>query len=257
MADWNPGQYLRFEDERTRPSADLLARVPLAGARRCVDVGCGPGNSTERVAGRFPEAQVSGIDSSPAMIEAARRRLPDLAFETADLLAWEPRERFDLIFANAVFQWVPDHARLLPRLAGYLEAGGCLAAQMPNNMAEPSHRLMREVAEGGPWAGRLAAAAGAREEIGSFEAYYTWLRGAGCRVDLWQTTYVHPLDGASAIAEMFKSTGLRPFLDPLAPEERDAYLARYVAEIAKAYPAQTDGKVLLRFPRLFFVAQRI
>jgi trans-aconitate 2-methyltransferase len=257
MADWNPGQYLKFEDERTRPSADLLARVPLARARACVDVGCGPGNSTALVAARFPEARVIGVDSSPAMIAKARQRLPDLAFETADVLAWEPAGRFDLIFANAVFQWVPDHGRLLARLAGFLDAGGCLAVQVPNNLDEPSHRLMREVAGDGPWAGTLAAAAGAREEIAPFEAYYAWLREAGCRVDLWQTTYVHPLDGAAAIAEWFKSTGLRPYLDPLAPDEQEAYLARYVAAVAQAYPEQSDGKVLLRFPRLFFVAQRL
>jgi trans-aconitate 2-methyltransferase len=256
VADWSPGQYLKFEDERTRPSIDLLARVPLAGARRCVDIGCGPGNSTELIAARFPDADVSGLDSSPAMISKARERLPSLAFETADIQIWAPVERYDLIFANAVFQWVPDHATLLPRLAGLLNPGGCLAVQMPNNMDEPSHRLMREVAAAGPWAGTLAAAAGAREEIGSFEDYYAWLCTAGCRVDIWQTTYVHALAGAAAIVEWFKSTGLRPYLDPLAPEEREGYLARYLAAIGQAYPEQSDGKVLLRFPRLFFVAQR-
>lgn len=256
MADWSPGQYLKFADERTRPSADLLARVPLGSARRCIDIGCGPGNSTELVAARFPEAETRGLDSSPAMVARARERLPGLAFETGDVATWAPRERFDLIFANAVFQWVPDHGALLPRLAGFLAPGGCLAVQMPNNLDEPSHRLMREAALDGPWAGKLAAAAGAREEIGSFEAYYAWLRGAGCRVDVWQTTYVHALDGASAIVEWFKSTGLRPYLDPLGPEERDAYLARYLAAVRTAYPEQADGKVLLRFPRLFFVAQR-
>jgi trans-aconitate 2-methyltransferase len=171
VADWSPGQYLKFEDERTRPSIDLLARVPLAVARRCIDVGCGPGNSTELVAARFPDAEVSGLDSSPAMIAKAKERLPGLSFETADVLTWEPRERFDLIFANAVFQWVPDHATFLPRLIGYLAPGGCLAVQMPNNMDEPSHRNMRKVAQVGPWSAKLAAAAGAKEDIGSFETY--------------------------------------------------------------------------------------
>jgi trans-aconitate 2-methyltransferase len=257
VADWSPGLYLKFEDERTRPAVDLLARVPLDGARRCIDVGCGPGNSTELVAARFPDATVTGLDSSPAMVAKARDRLPGLAFETGEIEAWEPRERFDLVFANAVFHWVPDHAALLPRLAGTLAPGGCLAVQMPNNLDEPSHRLMRETALDGPWAGTLATAAGMREEIGSFEDYYGWLRGAGCRVDLWQTTYVHALDGAAAIVEWFKSTALRPYLDPLAPEEREAYLARYLAAIERAYPEQADGKALLRFPRLFMVAQRI
>jgi trans-aconitate 2-methyltransferase len=256
VADWNPGQYLKFEDERTRPSHDLLRRVPLAQAGRCVDLGCGPGNSTALLVERFPRAAIIGVDTSPGMIAKARERLPTLTFEQADISAWEPDERVDLIFANAVLQWVPDHSNLLPRLASFLSPGGCLAVQMPNNQDEPSHRLMRAVAQAEPWAGKLRSATAARETIGSLEAYYGWLLEAGCHVDIWQTTYVHPLDGAAAIVAWFKSTALRPFLDPLSSGETSAFLARYEAEIAGAYPAQGDGKVLLRFPRLFFVAQR-
>jgi trans-aconitate 2-methyltransferase len=256
MADWDAGQYLKFEDERTRPSVDLLARVPLTRPKRCIDLGCGPGNSTELLARRFPDAVVSGLDSSPDMLAKARQRLPELSFEEADIAAWEPQERYDLVFANAVLQWLPDHKSLLQRLAGCLERGGCLAVQMPNNLDEPSHRLMRQVAARGPWSNRLASAVEARESIASFEEYYAWLLGAGCSIDPWQTTYVHPLAGASAIVEWLKGTGLRPFVDRLPDEERPAYLAAYEAEIARAYPSQADGKVLLRFPRLFLVARR-
>jgi trans-aconitate 2-methyltransferase len=256
MTDWNPGQYLKFEDERTRPSVELLGRVPLQSAERCADLGCGPGNSTELVAGRFPTARVTGVDSSPAMIAKAKERLPGVSFEVADLAAWSPAEPLDLIFANAVLQWVSDHRTLLPRLVNLLRSGGCLAVQMPNNIHEPSHRLMREVADAGPWSRKLSGAALAREELGSFEDYYGWLRAARCEVDIWQTVYVHPLAGARAIVEWFKSTGLKPFLDPLSPDERAAFEEAYEAEVAKAYPAQSDGRVLLRFPRLFIVAQR-
>jgi trans-aconitate 2-methyltransferase len=255
MKDWNPGQYLKFENERTRPAVELLRRVALDDARRCVDLGCGPGNSTELVAARFPDAVVEGLDSSPAMIAAARQRLPAAKFDVADLSTWRPEEKYDLIFANAVLQWVPGHEALLPRLVSFLEAGGCLALQMPNNFDEPSHRLMRDVAQEGPWANRLAEAANAREEIRSFETYYGWLAGSGCTVDLWQTTYLHALEGAAAIVEWLKGTGLRPYLDPLPADERAGYLDRYQEEIALAYPTQADGKVLLRFPRLFAVAR--
>ncbi|NBJ10894.1 trans-aconitate 2-methyltransferase [Microvirga arsenatis] len=257
MADWNAGQYLKFEDERTRPAADLLRRVPVVSARNAADIGCGPGNSTELIVNRYPDARVLGLDNSPDMLAKARERLPGVTFEEAEISAWEPGERFDLIFANAVLQWLPDHPALLPRLVSLLSHGGCLAVQMPNNLDEPSHRIMEQVARNGPWAGKLARASEAREKIGSFEEYYTWLQQAGCSVDIWQTTYVHPLAGAGAIAEWFKSTGLKPYLDPLSPEERFGYLELYRTEIAKAYPAQPDGRVLLRFPRLFFVAQRL
>ncbi|QRM30926.1 trans-aconitate 2-methyltransferase [Microvirga sp. VF16] len=256
MVDWNAGLYLKFEDERTRPSIDLLGRVPLEEATSCVDIGCGPGNSTELIAKRYPAARVLGIDNSPDMLAKARARLPDLRFEEADIANWQTDERFDLIFANAVLQWLPGHPGLLKRLVSFLKDGGCLAVQMPNNLNEPSHRLMAQIAQETRWAEKLSSAIKAKETIGSFEDYYGWLRQAGCAVDIWQTTYIHPLDGAEAIVEWFKSTGLKPYIDPLSPEERSEYLRRYHAAIAQAYPTQQDGKVLLRFPRLFFVARR-
>ncbi|WP_353186768.1 trans-aconitate 2-methyltransferase [Bosea sp. (in: a-proteobacteria)] len=254
--DWDAEQYLRFEDERTRPSLDLLQRVRLAAPARCIDLGCGPGNSTELVAARFPQAEVSGLDSSPDMIEKARKRLPGLAFDLADLAGWSADSRYDLIFANAVLQWLPDHAALFARLAAALKPSGVLAVQMPDNLAEPSHRAMAETAAEGPWAARLAGAAEARVSIGSFSDYRRWLATAGCTTDLWRTTYVHALNGADAIVEWFRSTGLKPYLDPLPAEQRAGFLARYRERIAQAYPAEPDGKVLLRFPRLFIVATR-
>ncbi len=256
MADWNAGQYLKFEDERTRPATDLLRRIPLAEIRTAADIGCGPGNSTELIVERYPNARVLGLDNSPSMLAKARERLPRATFEEVDIATWQPDERYDLIFANAVLQWLPDHPSLLARLVSFLDTGGCLAVQMPNNLNEPSHRLMEKVSREGPWAGKLASASQAREEIGSFEDYYSWLQRTGCSVDIWQTTYVHPLADAGAITEWFKSTGLKPYLDPLSPSDQSEYLDPYRAEIEKAYPAQQDGKVLLRFPRLFFVAQR-
>jgi trans-aconitate 2-methyltransferase len=254
--DWNAAQYLRFEDERARPSIDLLARVPLAEPKRCIDLGCGPGNSTELVAARFPQAQVEGLDSSADMLDKARQRLPRLSFTLGDVGRWLAEGAYDLIFANAVLQWLPDHEGLFPRLARSLKPGGCLAVQMPNNLAEPSHVAMREVAAEGPWAERLATAKAERSAIGSFGDYRRWLMAAGCRVDIWQTTYVHALAGVEAIAEWFKSTGLKPYLDRLTAEEREPFMARYLERIAPAYPVESDGKVLLRFPRLFIVAVR-
>ena len=158
MADWSPATYLKFEDERTRAAIDLLAHVPLDDARHVVDVGCGPGNSTELLAARYPGADVLGIDNSPAMLEEARKRLPEARFEPADAAAWLPDADVDLVFANATYQWVPDHFAQLPRVLAALKPGAVLAVQMPDNRAEPTHRLMVEVADQGAWAPRLAHA---------------------------------------------------------------------------------------------------
>jgi trans-aconitate 2-methyltransferase len=252
---WSAAQYVKFEEERTRPVRDLMAHVPNLDARRAADLGCGPGNSTAVLRERYPKAAIIALDSSPGMIEAARNRLPDVSFEVADIVEWGG-SGFDVILANAVIQWIPDHETLLPGLIARLAPGGSLAVQTPDNLDEPSHRLMREVAADGPWAGKLALASKARAARRSAEWYFRLLRAHAPRVDVWRTTYFHPLAGARAIIEWVKGTGLRPFIDPLDPAEREAYLARYEAAIAEAYPTEADGTVLLPFPRLFFVATR-
>jgi trans-aconitate 2-methyltransferase len=255
---WSAKQYVAFEDERTRPVRDLLAALPAKEARSAVDLGCGPGNSTELLAQRYPRAEISGIDSSPDMIEAARKRLlPHVRFETLAIEDWSASGPFDVILANAVLQWLPDHAALLPALARRLAAGGALAIQMPNNLDGPAHRLMREVAADGPWAGKLSAAAAARTQLSSPEWYYALLRSSCGKADVWQTTYYHALPGgAGAIVEWFKGSGLRPFLEPLDEAERQTYVGRYQAALARVYPPLADGSVLLPFPRLFMIGIR-
>jgi len=258
-ADWNARQYLKFEDERTRPARDLLAQVPVAAGDAeapglVVDLGCGPGNSTELLAERFPGAEILGLDTSPDMLEAARQRLPGARFELADASTFTLPRPARLIFANAVLQWVPDHPQLLPRLMSMLAPGGALAVQMPDNLHEPSHVAMRETAMSGPWGDRLALATGARTVLPPPTAYYDMLAPVARRVDVWHTIYNHALEGVPAIVEWVKGTGLRPFIDPLEGDERVQFLEDYAARLVEPYPARVDGKVLLAFPRLFIVA---
>jgi trans-aconitate 2-methyltransferase len=254
MKDWSPSTYLKFEDERTRPARDLLAQVTVERPRKVVDMGCGPGNSTELLAMRYPGAQIIGLDSSPAMLAEARLRLPLAEFELADASTWVPGPETDVVFANAIYQWVPEHLSVLPKVLAALEPGAVLAVQMPDNLAEPTHRLMQEVAAVGPWAERLKHAA--REPLPPVRTYYNALKPFASRLDIWHSIYNHVLADAAAVVEWVKGTGLRPFIDPLSEDERRAFLAAYMAKIAEAYPAAVDGKVLLRFPRLFIVAQR-
>jgi trans-aconitate 2-methyltransferase len=256
MTHWDAGQYLRFEDDRTRPASDLLAQVPLTRARLVIDLGCGPGNSTELLAARFPQARIVGLDSSPEMLRQARERLPQCTFTQADLATWTPAEPADLLFANAVFQWVPDHPNVLRRLLQDLRGGGVLAVQMPDNTNEPALALMREIAADGRWAANAAVAEAARGDLPAPEHYYDLLKPLCTRVDIWHTIYNHVMPGPEGIVEWFKGSALRPFISALDAGMRDDFLAAYLAKIAQHYSTRFDGHVLLRFPRLFIVATR-
>ncbi len=256
MSDWSPGQYLKFADERTRAARDLLAQVPLQEARLVYDLGCGPGNSTELLVEAFPTAKVVGVDSSREMLEQARASLPNLQFEEADLNSWAPPPDADVLYSNATFQWLPHHLVVMQRLLKNLKTGGVLAVQMPDNLAEPSHLAMTEVARTATYSEKLKTAASARSILPHPQFYYEALKPHCSRLDIWHTIYNHPLKGAAAIVEWVKGTGLRPFLAPLNETELADYLARYESLIAKAYPTMADGTVLLRFPRLFIVATK-
>lgn len=251
---WSAQQYSLFEQQRTRPVRDLLAAVPTTDIDLAVDLGCGPGNSTEVLQAHVPSARVIGLDSSDDMIRAARERLPALQFELADIQHWQPAEAPQLILANASLQWLPAHEQLYPALLGQLSAGGWLAIQTPDNLQEPAHRLAREVAEQGPWAAQIGKVQHpARHDA---RTYYEILAPHSRELDIWRTTYYHVLENAGAVVEWFKSTALRPFIGPLDEGQREAFLERYLSAIRDAYPAQSDGCVLLPFPRLFLVARR-
>ncbi|HKS11813.1 MAG TPA: trans-aconitate 2-methyltransferase [Pseudomonas sp.] len=252
---WSAAQYSLFEDERTRAVRDLLAAAPRQPVNRATDLGCGPGSSTEVLLQFHPEAQVVGLDSDQDMIGKARQRLPNLTFEIADIATWTAAHPQDLILANASLQWVPDHRTLYPHLVRQLARGGSLAVQTPDNLDEPAHRQLREIASKGPWADKLGHLQLPPRHNAAF--YYDLLSPLCARVDVWRTTYHHPLaGGAEAVVEWFKGSALRPYLALLDETEQAAFLQQYLQAMQLAYPAATNGKVLLPFPRLFVVATR-
>lgn len=257
MQDWNPALYRRFEDERTRPAADLLARVPLASPRTVFDLGCGPGNSTELLVQRFPQAEVIGTDNSPAMLKAAHERLPQLRFELSDIASWRAGgDTPDLVYANASLQWIADHERLIPHLFAELAPGGVLAIQMPDNLDEPTHRLMRETAADPRWAAHIGDADKVRARILPASGYYDLLAEDAAMVDIWRTTYHHVMQTPGDIVQWLRGTGLKPFVEALPSAQQAEFLAEYERRIAQAYPERSDGRRLLAFPRLFIVAVR-
>jgi trans-aconitate 2-methyltransferase len=254
--DWSANQYLKFENERTQPARDLLSHVPLTSPKRIIDQGCGPANSTTVLATQYPTAKITGLDSSPDMIKRAKQVLPDRDFHVADLTTYtpDPATPVDLFFSNAVFQWLKADERIavIKRLLEPQEKGAVFALQVPHNLDQPSHILMAETAAQGPWAGKLAGAQ--RDRFQSPQELYDLLSPFVSQVEVFETSYYHSLESHEAVIEWVKGTGLRPFLDPLEDAEKVDFLQDYLRRLRVAYPVSVDGRVLLKYPRLFMVA---
>lgn len=253
---WDAELYLRFADERTQPARDLVARIALENPRRIVDLGCGPGNSTELLRERWPQASILGIDNSPEMIAAARAKHPRESWELADAATWAAVPPCDLVFSNAALQWVPHHERLFPHLWAQVAAGGALAVQMPAHFDSPIHRLLLDVASTPRWRESTSPAATAIV-VRDPTFYYELLQPLATRLELWETTYHHVLAGHAAILEWMRGTGLRPFLEALTDEgQRREFEGLVLRGVRGGYPVQSDGRVLFPFRRIFLVAYR-
>ena len=231
---------------------ELLARVGATAPRRVVDLGCGPGNLTALLAQRWPDAQVVGLDSSAEMVAAARD-VADVDFAVTDLRAWAPAEPVDVLVSNATLQWVPGHLELLARLVGHVAPGGWFAFQVPGNFDEPSHTIRRDLAAEQPYAEHTAGVA-TPDAFGA-AAYLEALATLGCRVDAWETTYLHVLTGDDPVFTWVSGTGARPTLQALPDDLRPAFEDEFRRRLRAAYPPGPAG-VVLPFRRVFVVAQR-
>ncbi len=255
--DWDADGYLSFSDERARPARDLLGRITHPGPRLVIDLGCGTGEQAAMMKRRWPPARVVGVDSSETMLEKARVTCAgDVTWVKADITTFEPPEKADVLYSNAALQWLDNHPGLFPWLIERLSDGGVFAVQMPRNFAEPSHQVMREVAQNGSWADRLRAVRAAAP-VARPSDYYEILSPLVRQIDIWETTYTHVLDGDDPVAAWARTTGLRPFLNALADdEERDAFYNAYAEALRHHYPRQENGRTLFPFKRLFIVAKR-
>ena len=251
MTSWDPALYLSFDDHRSRPFHDLLARVGAVSPRRVVDLGCGPGHLTGVLAARWPDAAVSALDSSAEMVAAARGRGIDA--ELADVADWSPPPDTDVVITNAVLQWVPEHQRLLPGWIGALGSGAWLALQVPGNFGAPSHVLIRELLDEPQWRGR--AEVRGDDAVPEPAEYAELLARTGADVDVWETTYLHRLTGPDPVLTWISGTALRPVRDALDREAYADFRAQLAPRLRAAYPAGPDGVTWFPFRRIFAVAR--
>lgn len=252
---WDPQQYGRFAGERGRPFFDLVDRIGATAPRRVVDLGCGPGELTARLAQRWPSAQVEGIDSSPEMVAAARPA-DRVSYRVGDVTSWTPPDDVEVIVSNATLHWVPTHRELIASWARALPAGGWIAFQVPGNFKSPSHTLLRSLAESRRWASALTGVLRHDGAVGPPSEYAGLLLSAGLGADTWETTYVHVLTGEDPVLQWLRGTALRPVMAALPPASYALFERDLADQLRQAYPATPAGQTLFPFRRVFAVGHR-
>lgn len=255
MSNWNANHYMKYGNERTRAAADLAARVELDSPNRIVDLGCGPGNSTQVLRSRWPNADVCGVDNSPQMIETARETYPTQQWILGDLSDWSADKPFDLVYSNAAFPWIPDHQSLMSHLLTLVADGGALAFQIPSSTYATVRTHIHEISHDAVWNDRMEGPR-TRLTMQPPAFYYDALVGNVEKLDIWETEYNHIMENSAAIVDWISSTGLRPFLDVLNDDEKKAFVDELQQRVADSYPTRADGKVLYPFRRLFVIAYR-
>jgi trans-aconitate 2-methyltransferase len=249
---WDPDRYLTYADERGRPFVELVARIGAADPRVVVDLGCGPGNLTALLADRWPDADVTGLDASPEMVERARAAEGRITFDVADLRDWAPADPVDVLVSNATLQWVPGHLDLLEALVAHVRPGGWFAFQVPGNFDEPSHTIRRDLAAEPAYAEHTRGVAVPSSHDPA--DYLDRLTALGCTVDAWETTYLHVLTGDDPVFTWVSGTGARPTLQALPDDLRVGFEEEFRRRLRAAYPRHEHG-VVLPFRRVFVVAR--
>ena len=255
MTDWNPTQYLRFGNERLRPAIELIDRINIDSPETIYDLGCGTGSITAILQEKWPNADVTGVDASPNMLDKASQDYPELTWQHADLNTWAPGTNPDIIYSNAAFQWTPNHELLLPRLLGNIKDGGIFAIQLPNNWSEPSHASICEISREPQWNDRLEPHI-MENPVAEPLYYYDLLSPFSKSIDMWETTYMQVLTGDYPVLEWTKGTVLPPLLAQLSQEEQKNFIDKYKSKLASSYVKQNNGNTIFPFTRMFIIAYK-
>lgn len=256
MKDWNPELYLKFNKERIQPAMDLLTRINVENPGKIIDIGCGPGNSTQILKQRWPDAKITGADNSPAMIQKAEAEYPDQQWILFDANKDTPNEKYDIVFSNAAIQWIPNHSELIKKFASILNDNGVLSIQMPLFFDMEIAESIAEVASQPKW----SKATEDVEDLFTIHHetfYYDQLSKYFNTIEIWTTSYYHIMESHEKILEMVRSTGLKPYIDRIPEQDIQEFESLILKRLLDDYPTQENGKVLFPFKRLFLLAQKI
>jgi len=254
MADWKPNLYLSFEKERTQPSIDLVTKIDHENPIRIIDIGCGPGNSTNVLKARWPKSEIIGLDNSQAMIAQAKETFKDMQWVCTDASNdLSNFGKFDIVFSNAAIQWIPNQKELLINLFNLLNPGGVLAVQVPNTSNMPMNIELMKLVDTEKWKKHFVSLSNTRSTYHEYHYYYDILCDLSNSIDMWVTNYCHIMSSHAEIIKWYSGTGLRPYLDCFNDENtRNEFLHEYESILKNFYPVQKDGKILFPFTRIFF-----
>ena len=249
---WNPVLYQRFEGERAAPFSDLCGLLRVRPGMGVIDLGCGTGELTCRLADLLPGSRVTGIDSSAEMLEkASGLDCPGVRFRLQDIATVD--SSWDLIFSNAVLHWLDDHQTLIPRIFSLLNPGGQLVVQIPNNTAFPSHTCIIATAGEEPFCSALEGWTRTSPLLPLDEYARLLYESGGRELTVLEKVYPHPVPDSDAIADWTRGTTLIPYMERLPEELHGPFMASYREKLRRIWPT---GPVLFTFRRILLAATR-
>jgi trans-aconitate 2-methyltransferase len=258
MHDWNPNKYLEFKNERTQPAIDLVARINLDSPKNIIDIGCGPGNSTQILANKWPDSIITGLDSSKTMIAKAKEDYPKQIWicDNAENITGD--KKYTLVFSNAALQWMDNHELLMPKLWNSVENNGAFAAQIPSFEKMPINIAINSVVNNKKWLKYTENKnIGCLKNYHELDYYYEILNNYSNEIILWETHYFHILPTLKGIIDFVRTTALKPYLENLPDEEKRQELENEIfEECGRYYKIQTNGRVIFPFDRMFFIAHK-
>jgi trans-aconitate 2-methyltransferase len=254
MSDWNPDKYLAFKNERALPAIDLVEKIAIDNPKKIIDIGCGPGNSTQVLVKRWPNSIVVGLDSSETMIEKAKADFPNQTWIHEKAENINDSEKYSIVFSNAALQWIDDHDKLIPKLWGIVDEKGAFAVQMPDFGKMPANAAINNVLNS-----RKTSIKNRywNKRVYDLNFYYELLYKSAREIILWETHYYHILPSTQGIVDFLHTTALKPYLEQLDTEaEKQEFEKEILKELRNYYEEQSDGKVLFPFQRMFIIAYK-
>ncbi|MFK7825625.1 MAG: methyltransferase domain-containing protein [Oligoflexales bacterium] len=251
---WNPKQYHLYKNSRNQPALDLMNTLPKDDVLKIVDLGCGPGNVTQQLKARYPNSHVLGIDNSSPMLAQAKENYPQIDWQKLEIS--DVKGSFDLIFSNAALHWLSNHKQLFPNLLELLSPKGTLAIQMPCTKDRRSHicleSLVNDYLERFPELKQHMR----KNPVCTMEEYYELLAETGVDVDIWETTYLHVLEGDNPVLEWMKGSALSPIRGTLKGDDYHSFEKEYGEKLKDYYPINKNFKTFYQVKRIFILAKK-